>query len=207
MLVAVLLGGGRARAALIGLNQFANTDPAITFETGSTALPSVPGVYFGAADATFSPSAIGKQALGDLNDGNIDVTFSTPVQAVGAYLINFESESVSYGVTELVYDSNNNLLDSQFTHFGPALKQPPPFMGIALPAAAISKVEWQNSYTTYFGVDNLIYGDASVPEPMSLALFAVGGLLVLGRGRRNENGTGHPGSANPLILSYGVVRK
>src|SRR5438445_12885481 len=59
--------------------QFAGGDPVITFETGSTALPSVSGVQFSGGDATFyfpNTPYFGSQYFGNLNGSTyLDIYF------------------------------------------------------------------------------------------------------------------------------------
>ena len=77
----------------IGPWQFEAADPVITFETGSTGLPSISGVQFSGGDASFywpspSPPGFGAQYFGNLNGATyLDIYFDQPQQAVGAYLI------------------------------------------------------------------------------------------------------------------------
>lgn len=142
-------------------NQFSSLDPVITFETGSTALPSVPGVQFSAGSATFgqySFQCISNQYFGDVNDGNLDIYFSSPQQAVGAYLVN---DQWGNGVTEIAYDQSNNVIEVESESF-PPWGSSPVFLGIGEPTARIYHVEWQTIpiYAGYFGVDNVIYGNA-----------------------------------------------
>jgi hypothetical protein len=144
---------------LTSINQFSNSDPIITFETGSTALPSVPGVQFAGGDATFSYysfQCFGSQYFGDLNEGNLDIYFSNAQQAVGAYIVNAQYGS---GVIETVYDQSNNVIESESALF-PPWGYPPVFLGIGEPSAQIYRVEWQCIGGGYFGVDNVIYGAA-----------------------------------------------
>jgi hypothetical protein len=65
-------------------------------------------------------------------------------------------------------------LESESANF--TLSKPPPFFGIGLAGDQIYRVEWRYFSPIYFGVDNVVYGDASIPlpEPMipSLLTFA-----------------------------------
>jgi hypothetical protein len=127
---------------LTSTNQFSSSDPVITFETGSTALPSVPGVQFVDGDATFSYNSyqcFGSQYFGDLNEGPLDIYFSSAQQAVGAYLVNAQYGS---GVIETAYDQSNNVIESESLPF-PPLGQRPVFLGIGEPTAQIYRVEWR----------------------------------------------------------------
>ena len=78
------------------LSQFPSLAPVITFETGSTALPGINGLQLSGGDATFAvtnynPNQIvfGHQYFGNLSTAGgytyLDITFSQPQQAVGAY--------------------------------------------------------------------------------------------------------------------------
>ena len=142
----------------INVSQFSSSDPVITFETGSTALPSIPGVQFAGGDATFSDNSyqcFGNQYFGDVNEENLDIYFSSPQQAVGAYLV--QDYDYGTGVKEIAYDQSNNVIETESASFG----YPLVFLGIGEPTAQIYHVEWQIiGNEAYFGVDNVTYGSA-----------------------------------------------
>ena len=92
-----------SRAALIPItvDQFSPSDPVITFETGTTGLPSVPGVTFlstssannpwygGNSDFTSFGPGFGRQAWANLSSGTtsgLGLDFASPVQAIGGYV-------------------------------------------------------------------------------------------------------------------------
>lgn len=140
--------------------QFSGSDPVITFETGSTALPSISGLQLSGGDATFSYysfQCFGHQFFGDLNEGNLDIYFTQPQQAVGAYIVNAQYGT---GVIETVYDQSNNIIESESASF-PAWGYTPVFLGIGEPTAQILRVEWRLIGGGYFGVDNVVYGGAT----------------------------------------------
>jgi len=138
---------------------FSSSDPVITFETGSTALPTISGLQFSGGDASFSYysfQCFGSQYFGDLNEGYLDIYFTQPQQAVGAYIVNAQYGT---GVIEVVYDQSNNVIETESALF-PVWGAPPVFLGIGEPTAQIYRVEWQCIGGGYFGVDNVIYGGA-----------------------------------------------
>ena len=158
----------------ISAGQFSGSDPVITFETGSTALPGIPGLELSGGDATFSFGApcFGNQYFGNINGATyLDVSFDQPKQAVGAYVI---ETSPFYGVTgviEIAYDQNGNIIETESSSF-PYWPSSPAFLGIGEPTAQIYRVEWRYigaaAGSGYFGVDNVIYGAAigldQIPE-------------------------------------------
>jgi DNA-binding beta-propeller fold protein YncE len=128
--VVLALAIGSASGIQIATNQFAGTASIITFETGSTAMPGIPGLSFSGGDATFSSYGFGSQIFGNLNGSTyLDVYFTQPQQAVGAYIINDSPFGGVTGVIEVAYDQNNNVLESVSTNF-PALGAPRRFLGI-----------------------------------------------------------------------------
>jgi hypothetical protein len=158
---------------LTSTGQFSGVDPVITFETNSTALPGIPGLHISGGDSTFETTGFGKQVFGNFNNSTyLDISFDNPVQSVGAYIVNDDTPSTTNGVTELVYDQANNLLESESANF--ILTKPPAFFGIGLAGDQIYRVEWQYFSPIYFGVDNVVYGDASIPlpEPMMATMLA-----------------------------------
>jgi hypothetical protein len=174
-----------ASASIITQSAFSANDNVITFETGSTALPNIPGLSFGlapqdAGDATFANirvNTFGNQFFGNLSGSFTEgysylaIAFSTPQPAVGAYILKqFSGQPTS--LISTVYDSHGAPIESATTPFAafdvPASQLP--FVGLYEPSG-ISKIVWSfpTGQAGYYGVDNVIYGSA-VPEPPSLFL-------------------------------------
>ena len=107
-----------ACGAKITSAQFSGSDPVITFETGSTGLPSIPGLTLSGGDSTFAAGGFGNQIFGNINNSSyLDISFSSPVQAVGAYAVNDAGTSTTNGVIEVVYDQSNDILESESVNF------------------------------------------------------------------------------------------
>jgi len=147
----------------LGRGQFRATDPVITFETGSTDLPSISGVRFSDADGDASfysqnDPYFGRQYFGNFNGSTyLNIYFDQPQQAIGAYLISDDWSVV--GVTTILYDQSNNVIESASV-MGLNPNSAPVFLGIGEPTAQIYRVEWQYIGSGYFGVDNVVYGSA-----------------------------------------------
>ena len=159
LITGVLFSPVIAHSSQWTLGQFPSLAPVITFETGSTALPGIPGLQLSGGDATFiyNNEGFGHQIFGNFNGSTyLDISFSQPQQAVGAYIINDEPGGGVTGVTEVVYDQSNNILESASQSF-PPIGYPPVFLGIGETTTNIHKVEWQYIGSGYFGVDNVIY--------------------------------------------------
>ncbi|HEV7925684.1 MAG TPA: fibronectin type III domain-containing protein [Verrucomicrobiae bacterium] len=140
--------------------EFSTNDSVITFETGSTGLPSISGVSFSGGDATFGTYGFGDQYFGNLNGATyLDVYFAQPQQAVGAYMVDDEYFGGVTGVIEVVYDQSNNVIETVSANF-PPWGSTPGFLGLGEPTAQIYRAEWQYIGSGYFGVDNVTYGTA-----------------------------------------------
>jgi len=152
-------------AIQIPVYQFSGSDTQITFETGSTGLPSVSGAHLSGGDATFKFNNIkcfGNQYFGNFNGSSyLDITFDQPQQAVGAYIVDVSSFDSVVGVIEVVYDKSNNIIETQSSLYPPSSSPQPAFIGIGEPTAQIYRVEWQYIGSGYFGVDNVAFGDAT----------------------------------------------
>jgi len=190
-----------ARATILHLvTDFAAADPIITFETGSTALPNIPGVgfpfnlgspFFG-GDATFQNKLFGSQLYGNLSGplgySDLAITFATPVHAVGAFAGKiFATSPASLQVR--VLSAASNVLESTTLTLNPTpSSKPASFVGFS-ELGGINRMEWLGNNVEFFGVDNVVYG-AVAPEPSCIAMTALlGASLVLARRReRNVNG-------------------
>jgi hypothetical protein len=180
-----------AAALIVTQTAFSHTDNVITFETGSTNLPTVPGVIFNpgqqdGGDATFANSRLhtfGNQYFGDLDGGDflnaqsyLAISFSTPQPAVGAYLIKASSIGSLTSLISTVYGINGQPIKSVTTPLAPfdAPTSQLPFVGFYEPAG-ISEIEWSYpaGHAGGFGVDNVVYGTV-VPEPGNILLSVIG---------------------------------
>ncbi|HVM60411.1 MAG TPA: hypothetical protein VMV72_06025 [Verrucomicrobiae bacterium] len=178
-------------------NGLVGPDSLITFETGSTGLPSVPGVTFSpygtGADSTFSTVLFGNQVYGNISGAggysDLFLKFDPPVTEVAAY-----GASQGFGVSQLqvsVYGVNTQLLESlpmplARTSFGPA------FLGF-FNIEGISEITWAGGNQGFFAIDNVYYGGPpviDVPEPdfcpllMLLLTIVVWRMKLLRSGQR-----------------------
>jgi hypothetical protein len=171
---------------------FLGPDSVITFETGTTALPSVPGVTltpYGNADSTFSTVLFGSQVYGNASTAggytDLYAIFSPPITEVGAWGRRF---SVGSGPTQLqvnVYGTSNNLLEGGSLSM---LSPSPSFVGFVDPQG-ISKIEWLGGNTGFFAVDNITFGGQPVqtPEPaMTASLISILSLALSSRRNRSR---------------------
>lgn len=172
--VAILSALPVCHASQVYSFQFSSTDPVINFNTGTTALPTIPGVQFAGGDDSFSNGGFGPQYFGNLVGAGgysyLDIYFSQPVQAVGADLVS-ATPSVT-GVTEVVFNQSGTQLESESAPMSAG------FLGVGEGANQISRVEWRYSSPGFFGVRNVVYGTL-VPEPSTGALVFLG-LTVAG---------------------------
>jgi hypothetical protein len=60
------------------------------------------------------------------------------------------------GVTEVVFDQSNNIIDSASVSV-PYNSSTPVFLGVGESTTNIYKVEWRYSNPTFFGVDNVMF--------------------------------------------------
>jgi hypothetical protein len=200
MLALVMAGSTGARGALIavGQSEFADGATVITFETGTTGTPTVPGMTFLETSLISSPwyrgSAIFTGFFGDQSWSNnvnattyseLGVDFATPVQAIGGYvgrIWNIRDMHPSSVVIEL-FDSALVSLGTASISLPTALGSPV-FFGFTADRG-ISRIRISGNNAGFFAVDNFTFGPlqpAAVPEPSALAL-AVIGLGVLAGGR------------------------
>lgn len=205
IVVAALNAVRTAPGAVIGADGFAPGATVWGFETGDeqsvgggfgTVTFSVGQTFNGerfSGGAIFGTDMFGAQRFTNTWNGtdssnpanysNLAATFGTPQPAVGAYIgqvVNFQSRSPATGTVK-VFDANLVLLDS-LTLALPAAGAGPAFVGFAFPQG-IARIEWHGVETGFFGVDNVTYGTAAVPEPGSLGLLGLGATAILRRGR------------------------
>ncbi len=163
-------------AIVSSTGSFLGPDSVITFETGSTALPSVPGVTltpYGNSDSTFSTVLFGHQVYGNASTAggytDLYAIFSPPITEVGAWGRRFSSSS---GPTQLhvnVYGTANNLLEGGILS---TTTPSPSFVGFIEPQG-ISKIEWIGGNQGFFAIDNVTFGGPPVPEPGSAGVLAL----------------------------------
>jgi hypothetical protein len=164
-IIAAALLSATAHAGQWSASQFSNLDPVLTFETGTTALPGIHGIHFtpyGSAEiSAFSSGFFGGQCLGNVSGPGgytlLDITFDEPQQAVGGYVNSQRPGFYNVGsVTEVVFDQNNNVIDSASVSV-PYNSSTPIFLGLGEATTNIYKVEWRYGSATFFGVDNVIF--------------------------------------------------
>jgi hypothetical protein len=195
------LTAGAHASQIITPGSFVNNPSIISFETGTTGLPTVPGVPFlneggnwpgwfvGSANSSGFFGRQGWSNLVSLSYSDLGLRFAVPQQAVGAWLgiiPNFTNTTPD--VVEVRFlDSLNNVLASLPTAL-PQSFGSPVFVGI-LANEGITRVEFLGGNTGFFGVDNVTFGTAQVsavvPEPGSA--FLVTAALLIGAAVRRRN--------------------
>lgn len=204
-LLAAASSGPQARAAIqVPLSYFGPNASVITFENPNknTGLPTIPGVNFeqfygnpaykdfeGSATFTGYPANqfFGDQYFGNAEGGGLTtgysklgIDFATPQAAVGAYVNQLSGQSVGAIVTT-VYNAAGAVIGQASTTF-PSTTFPnatsPVFVGFA-DASGIARITWTTTIPNFFGVDNVIYQAAAVPEPASVVMLG-GGVVALG---------------------------
>ncbi len=184
-------------AVPIGPGDFLPGATVIDFETGSTALPSVPGVtfpstsplmlpWFGGSALFGSPALFGAQSytnLSSLTHSDLAIVLDSPAPAVGAWVGQNvgTATDVATMLTVAVFDASDVLLE-QVTVALPPKTQPGFFVGFAR-SEGIARVEWQGGNTGFFSVDDITFG--VIPEP-STALLLAGGLALVALRRRQH---------------------
>lgn len=187
------LAAGKTHAVPISLEDFSSSAAIIDFEGPTTALPVIPGVTFPqegpingpgwfASTTSFTNTFFGNKVFANLVSSafsDLAIEFATPVQAVGGWvgqLRNFLTANPET-ITFSIFGANGLLEEVEVLL---------PVLGFSTPAfvglrsdAGITRVEWRNGNTGFFGVDNVIYGAAAVPEPQTW-LLTLAGLGLLG---------------------------
>jgi hypothetical protein len=194
---------GSVHAAIFSVSpgDFLPGKTVIGFETGSTGLPSVPNVTFlsegfGSPSTWFDSSANFEGFLGSdqgwsnltsLDYSNLGIRFTTPVEAVGAYvgrIPNFRNAHPP-SVTVRLYDASLTLLGSQSISI-PAAFNSPVWFGFRA-SAPISRLEIRVNNAGFIGADFVTFGNVTgspeIPEPATLLLFGLGALGVGGASR------------------------
>jgi hypothetical protein len=184
-----------ARAVSITPSDFAPGASVITFETGTTAPPTIPGVAFiefggfgGSSSAKFVGAEFGNQAYGDLVGStftDLAIQFTTPQPAIGGWvgkITNFLNNAADQMTLKVYGPTTTNLLETLPVTL-PSQLDVPVFAGIARPEG-IARIEWVGGNTGFFGIDNVKYG-ALVPEPTScVTITMMGAALAVSRRRR-----------------------
>lgn len=197
MMSAVLAAfGSQVLAVTVAIqpSDFLPSAQVLTFETGSTTLPSAPGVTylddraqgastFFASNGSFNDAFFGEQIMANLVStefSDMGLEFSPPVQAVGAWfgkIDNFLNQNPDK-ITFRAYGASGELLASTDVELSyPQQGDEPVFAGFRSDRW-ISRVTWLGNDQGFFGVDNVMYGVA-VPEPASASMLLA--LLVCRR--------------------------
>src|SRR5262245_31741306 len=195
----VIVGSTEVRADLIAItpSDFAPSAQVITFETGSTGLPTVPGVTFlfttpsltqwYGSSANFSGffGAQGWSNLVSTTYSDLGIGFATPVQAIGGYvgrIPNFTGQHPPAVGVEL-FDGPLTSLGTASIALPPAFDSPVVFGFTA--DSPIARFRMTGNNSGFFSVDNFTFGSLqtqAVPEPSTLALALIGvGVLLGGR--------------------------
>ncbi|MCV2350676.1 PEP-CTERM sorting domain-containing protein [Paucibacter sp. Y2R2-4] len=179
-----------ASTVVVDPTAFGPSASVVTFETGTTALPEVPGLNFVSsipasgtwfAAAGNFPGFFGDQGASNLvsaSYSDIAVNFANSQYVVGAWLgniPNFTQTSVS-SLTVEVFGAQAVSLGS-FQVAIPAGIGQSVFFGVAS-TEGIQRVEWRGGNVGFFGLDNLSYQAQPVPEPSSAALLLSGAALL-----------------------------
>ena len=189
--------GAAFAAPIVEVRQSFSTDrPVITFESDTTALPTISGVQFlhegtsgaprwfdGSAPFVYFGDFFGNQIFGPHRSGNfisgLGIHFDVPVNAIGAWVGAFSTFTppagplVFFNVLIEVFDAQGVSLASTLLPLG-EYRLPgerPEFVGF-LSDTGISRIEWTVPDGFVFAVDNVVYGNP-VDEPGTLALFLI----------------------------------
>ncbi len=180
----------------------------ITFETGTTMLPSIPGITFlftppsqtspwfdGAAEfdhfffGNFGQQNWQNQVSGTFSDLGID--FASPVQGIGGWVgkvPNFLNEYPTQVVVDL-YNSSLVSLGTATITLNPTVNVPVFFGFTADQPIARFTISGNipGNPSGFFGVDNFTYGPV-IPEPSSLVMGTTGLLTILAARRISRRG-------------------
>ncbi|MHC4396417.1 MAG: hypothetical protein ACYS1A_12255 [Planctomycetota bacterium] len=161
---------------LLGPEAFSPSAELIDFETGTTAMPDIPGVQFlehGSPDgiwfggsASFIDDFFGNQALVNTVSttyGNIGIAFDQPVLRIGAYIgvVDGFTHEWPEQITLAAYNATGNLIYQSVVNV-PTVGERPLFVGLES-NAGIARVEWLGGDSGFFGIDNIMY---ETPEQM-----------------------------------------
>ena len=193
----------RANIIAVSPSDFAPSAQVITFETGTTALPTVPGVTFlDTPSSDISPWYGGSATLSDGFFGNqnwanlvsatysdLGIQFATPVQAIGGYVGNIPNFLNQHptAVTVQLFDSSLTSLGTVSVSLPPTLNSPV-FFGFTADAP-IARFRMTGNNTGFFGVDNFTFGSLKaqgVPEPGSTLVFGLIGAGTVFSLRRSK---------------------
>jgi hypothetical protein len=175
----------------------------VDFETGTTLLPSVPGMTYAfggingqpdwftgdAAGVNMSPFGglfFGRQVMANIvgfTFSDLAVAFSPPVQAFGAYAGAIPSApTLPAALTIRAFDSHGTLVSSSIVPISQP-GTPAAFYGLSY-GPGIARVEWRGGNMGFFGVDNLTFGrscavTAVVPIPVGGQMMLWAATLVI----------------------------
>jgi hypothetical protein len=201
----MLAGAPASRASLTPIlqSEFLPGSQVVTFETGSTGLPVVPGLTFLFMDPYWSSGNphgfFGSEGWSNTVSStyeDLGAQFSPTVQAVGGYvgrIPNFANQHPSQVVVEL-FNSSLVSLGTVSINLPPAFNSPV-FFGFRADEP-IARFRMTGNNSGFFSVDNFTFG-STVPEPAWSTLVLVGiGPLLIRRGRRGGShvlqGEGRP---------------
>jgi hypothetical protein len=146
---------------------------------GSTQMdePAFPATMFGSANF---------ENVTNLNTSNFAIRFTNVQPAVGLWVgrtNNFIHDSPD-SITFKILDDGGNLIASQVLAL-PSLGSGPAFVGFASDVG-IRRAEVIGDLHGFFGVDNITYGLAAIPEPSSLVLAGLGFVGLAAWGWRRQ---------------------
>lgn len=166
----------------------------VTFETGSTELPTVPGLAFPSTSSvipqwfstvgTFSGFFGAQGASNGVSSrySDIAVEFSQAQGMVGAWLGNIPDflNSTVHTVTVEAFSTLGESLGTYDFDLSPSSGSAS-FFGLSSPIG-IARMEWRVNNSGFLGMDNLTFQLAPIPEP-AVSILMLSGLLVLGAAR------------------------
>jgi hypothetical protein len=187
-----------SQAALVPVSQseFGPGAQVVTFETGSTGLPAVPGLTFlssGPSSSTWYGSSGNFSGFFDNQGwsntvsttyGDLGAQFDPTVQAVGGYvgrIPNFTNQHPSQVTVELFNSSLVSLGTASINL--PASLNSPVFFGFRADEP-IARFRMTGNNTGFFSVDNFTF--VPVPEPASPVLVLAGVAMLQMRRRRSN---------------------
>jgi hypothetical protein len=193
----------RAQVVQIQPSDICSGATIVDFETGSTLLPTVPGMTYAFGGMTGEPDwfdgdapgfhmspfggpFFGQQVMANLVSltfSDLAVAFSPPVEAFGAYAGAIPSAPTLPSVLNVrAFDSHGTLVSSAIV----AISQPgtpAAFYGLSY-RPGIARVEWRGGNMGFFGIDNLTFGRScavteGVPVPVDDRIMLLAATLMI----------------------------